>query len=158
RGLAVRTHPILGARGFFRPYRGEQKGPARASRPNRQNEVDRLLCRVEHDEQWSAASVPLADHVGEIARLGKPPVDIGHLGPARGEPEHIVRAVRPAPDQPMAWPELRMLAAQFREAANELGEIVSGSAEPGPIDPADLVVLAKGVVVALLAVGDLIAC
>src|SRR5262249_408909 len=153
-----RTRPILGAWGFFRPYRGEQKGPARAPRPSRQNEVDRLLCRVEHDEQWSAAFVPRTEHVGKIARLGKPPVDIGHLGPAWGEPEHSRGVVRAVPDQAMAWPELRMLAAQFREAANELGEIVSGPPEPGPIDPADLVVLAKGVVVAILAVGDLIAC
>ena len=43
------------------------------------------------------------------------------------------------------------------QLADELGHVVAGLAERRPVDPADLVVLAIGVVVAALAVADLVA-
>src|SRR5262249_35146473 len=61
-------------------------------------------------------------------------------------------AIEPAPAA-----DLAELPAQRGEQPNEIGEIVAGAAEALPVDPADLIVLAIGIVVAGLRIGDLVA-
>src|SRR5262245_66023985 len=52
--------------------------------------------------------------------------------------------------------ELRKALTQLRELADEIGHVVL-AAERGPVDPAGLIILAIGVVVAALAVGAFVA-
>ena len=59
--------------------------------------------------------------------------------------------------EPALAADLREFLAQCRHVADEIGEVVALAAEMFPADPADLVVLAIGVVVAVLRVADLVA-
>jgi len=74
----------------------------------------------------------------------------------RRQPFHVVGTVSLLAVQPASRPELGKVAAQPGEFANEPGEIVF-AAGLRPVNPADLVILAIGVVVAVLAVADLVA-
>ena len=53
--------------------------------------------------------------------------------------------------------DLRKALAQLGHVADEIGEVVAFAVEAFPADPADFVVLAIGVVVAVLGVADFIA-
>src|SRR3954453_15108679 len=53
--------------------------------------------------------------------------------------------------------QLRKTAAQIGEMADEIGKVFSRIAEMTPVHPADLIVLAIGVVVAALRIADLVA-
>src|SRR5215467_2858440 len=89
--------------------------------------------------------------------VGKTPVCFRHLGGIRREKQNIVASVRAATIEPTVPLKLWKLLTQLREAANERGDVLALIAQPRPVDPADLVVLAIGVVVAGLAVAHLIA-
>src|ERR1700760_4922970 len=54
-------------------------------------------------------------------------------------------------------PNLGKIVAQTRHMADEVGEVVSFAPQPLPIDPAGVVVLAIGIVIAILRIGDLVA-
>jgi hypothetical protein len=87
------------------------------------------------------------------------PVLRGHLGPGGGEPAHVLDAelgVEGAGEEaPPA--QHRQGLAQDQQALGELGEVPLVLADRLPVDPGDLVVLAIGVVVALLGAGELVA-
>ena len=95
-------------------------------------------------------------HVSQKARVRQIPIGFRHLGGLRRQPFHVVGAVRLLAVQPAARPQLGKVAAQPGEFANERGEIVF-AAGLRPVHPADLVILAIGVIVAVLAVADLVA-
>src|SRR5262249_32025437 len=61
------------------------------------------------------------------------------------------------PDQPTPWPQLGKAPAQAGELPDEIAKIFAVPAQIGPLHPSGLVVLAIRVVVAVLAVADLIA-
>src|SRR6185437_782005 len=71
--------------------------------------------------------------------------------------QHAVGAVRTSAVEPAARADLRETLAQRGHVADEIGEVVAFAAKTFPTDPADLVVLAIGVVVAALGVADLVA-
>ena len=54
-------------------------------------------------------------------------------------------------------PRQSPLAPELNEVTDKIGKILALDAQAGPIDPADLIVLAIGIVVALLAVADFVA-
>src|SRR5712671_763318 len=54
--------------------------------------------------------------------------------------------------------DLRKSPAQLAHAADEIDEVVAFATETFPVDPADFVVLAIGIVVAGLRVADFVAC
>src|SRR5262249_19433719 len=68
-----------------------------------------------------------------------------------------VGAVGAAAVQPALRAKLGELAAQPGQMADEVGEILGLVAKTVPIDPADLIVLAVGIVVAVLRIADLVA-
>src|SRR5215470_12129869 len=53
--------------------------------------------------------------------------------------------------------DLRKAPAQIGHMRDEIGEIVALAAKPVPVHPADLIVLAIGIVIAGLGVADLVA-
>ena len=98
-----------------------------------------------------------AEHIGEKAAVGEGPVLLRHLVGGRRQPQHAVGAVGAAAVEPVLGAQLRKPPAQFGEPADEVDQIVARLAEAFPADPADLVVLAIGVVVAVLRIADLVA-
>src|SRR5581483_11705059 len=72
------------------------------------------------------------------------------------QPLHAVGAIHPPPVEPALAADLAETPPELGEMCDEVGEVVI-LAEILPADPADLIVLAIGIVVAGLRVGDLVA-
>src|SRR5262249_26458276 len=75
----------------------------------------------------------------------------------RRQPQHPIGAVGAMAVEPVMAADLPKASAQRSHVADEIGEIVTIALQTFPADPAGLVVLAIGVVVAALRVADLIA-
>src|SRR5262249_44571467 len=118
---------------------------------------DRLRRRVEYDIERGSAALGRAEHVGQEAPVGENPIRFAHLLPLRREPENVKGAIGLAPGEPALRSQLCKLPAQRGELPNELGQVFAVATEARPFHPADLVVLAIGVVVAVLTVAYLIA-
>ncbi len=134
----------------------QQKLPAGIVRQLRHAEFDWLLRRVQRNIECRAAADG-AEGVGQKPALVKIPVSLGHFARLRRQPQHAERAVGFLAADPVTLRQLRETLAQRGEPTDEVGHVVVRLAESGPVDPADLVILTVGVVVAGLAVADLVA-
>ncbi len=134
----------------------------------RQNEVDRLVVRVQQQEKGvgddrRARVVELLDRIPrqaqpEAAREAVLPLLLRHLLAVGAEPREILdlRALDPAALEEPAAMEHRLLGAQADQLADEV-DLAQPRARDRPRVPGDLVVLAIGVVVAALRAADLVA-
>src|SRR5262249_10345372 len=92
-----------------------------------------------------------AEDIGEEAAVREIPVGFAHFRALWREPFDVIGAVGLLAHDPAVWLQLREAMAKARELADKVGHIVL-AAQPWPVDPAGLVVLAVGVVVATLTV------
>src|SRR6266567_662502 len=76
---------------------------------------------------------------------------------SRRQPQHAVGAVRAPAVEPALAADLAEPSAQLGQMADEAGEVFALLAKIFPADPAGLVVLAIGIVVAVLRIADLVA-
>src|SRR5581483_3573994 len=118
---------------------------------------DRRRSGIEHDEDRRLAALDRPEHIGEKAAFGKIPVRLLHFFRRWGEPQYAIGTVGAPPVEPAVRANLRKAPAYRGHAADEIDEVVLLAADTAPIDPADLIVLAVGVVVAGLRVADFIA-
>src|SRR3546814_20059858 len=79
-----------------------------------------------------------------------------HLAAVEGEPLHVLLAVLGAA-APVQEPALAQAGVRLAEGDDLAGEVEQRGIACRPVDPANGIVLAEGVVVALLAVADLVA-
>ena len=131
--------------------------PGAILRDFRQCELDGLCSRVDHDKCGRLAPLHRRQHVTQKVPVRKTPILFGHLGRLGREPQDLVRAVGPSAIEPPVTLKLREASAQLRKLANERAHVLAVAVESRPVHPADLVILAIGVVVAGLAVTDLVA-
>src|SRR6185312_10776744 len=96
------------------------------------------------------------EHVTKKAAVGEIPVLLTHLGAGRRQPLHVVGAVLFFAFEPAVRLQLRKTPAYLGERPYQLREVVI-AARLAPVDPAGGIVLAIGIVVAVLAVIDLVA-
>src|SRR4051812_7524836 len=145
----------------------EEPRPVLAIGDFRKLEVDDVVVRVRHHEErlvlaalLDAAFLRAAiEHHAEA--LGAPvlPVRLLHLGRFRGEPGHVlhieVRVVHTGEEA--AALQDGMAHADLDQALGELEELAAAVVQLRPVDPGELVVLAVGIVVAVLRVAHLVA-
>ena len=131
--------------------------PALVFRHFRQCERDLFGGGVQHDKDRRLPLFHRSQHIGEEPAVREFPVRLRHLVGGRRQPQHAVGAVRAPPVEPALAADLREAPPQLGEVADEIGEVVASLPRLLPADPADLVVLAIGVVVAGLRVADLVA-
>src|SRR5665213_1989849 len=83
------------------------------------------------------------------------PILFGHFLRGGRKPLYVVGAIVLLAGKPVVGRDLRKAVAQSRHLADESGQIVV-AAELRPVDPAGFIVLAIGIVVAALTVGNLV--
>src|SRR5262245_8572892 len=135
----------------------EHRQPAAVFRQGWKSELDLLRRCIEYNEKRRLSGLERAEHVGEKTSFWKIPVRLGHFGRLWRQPQHIERAIRPPTFDKAPPAQLGKGAPQARELRDELGHVLALAAEARPVDPADRIVLAVGVIVAILAVADLVA-
>ena len=114
-------------------------------------------CGIEHDKDRRLSLFHRAEHIGKKAAFRKLPVHFLHLFGRGREPEHAVGAVGAPPVEPAMAADLRKRRRSSVRRAMKSVRSSPSLAEICPVDPADLIVLAIGVVVADLRVADLVA-
>src|SRR5690606_30599740 len=113
--------------------------------------------------RFAPATIPFVDRVARVvhakaAGQGRGPFLVGHLPAIGGEPANVLDAATAdrAPLKEGAAREHRMLAPQPNELLYEATQSLVVPVQL-PVDPGNLVVLAVGVVVAMLRASQLIA-
>ena len=139
-----------------------------AEAPRRQREGHVLVVGVEEQQERVVLDRLAARRaVGDLLAVeedaedvggGLLPVALGHAPAVGAEPPDVgqARALALAPGQELAAAEDRVGLAQLDQALGELEVLALALAQP-PLEPGDLVVLAPGVVVAVLGAAELVA-
>src|SRR6185312_3676845 len=144
----------------------DQQLPIAAVRNLRQGELDAVVPGIEDDQQRRILAA-LADAArpgaaveqhAKAAGVAVLPTLLGHLGPGRIEPGDVADAelLVEIASQETAAAEDRVPVPKLGELFDEGDQRLAALADV-PVDPADLVVLAIGVVVAALGAGKLVA-
>jgi hypothetical protein len=121
-----------------------------------ERELDCLGRGVEHDAKRRLPLLQGPEHVGQEPALREIPILLGHLGRLRGEPQDAERAVCAAPLDEAPRSQLREAPPQSGELRHQLADVLAGLFTRRPVHPAKRVVLAISIVVAVLAVADLV--
>src|SRR6185437_1511926 len=150
-GVARRQRALSGAIGFGGV---NLHAPARNTGRGRHGDAQRLEMRVEQDQRGRRT----VDGEGDETRIRKIPIGLGHLLAVGTIPGDVL-AARGIADLAFEKMVMRQVAAapERDQPRDEIGQVLAGDTASRPIDPADLIVLAIGVVVAALAIADLIA-
>src|SRR5580704_129600 len=96
-------------------------------------------------------------HIGKKTAFRKIPVLLFHVVCRRRQPQHTIRAVGAPSVEPAAGADLRKAAAYFAHMSDKIDEVATFVARAFPANPAGLVILAIGVVIAVLGIADLVA-
>ena len=132
----------------------------RATLSFRQRKLDRLGSRIEREDMPTVAPIRLgaAEGAAEAACHRVLPIPKLHFAPIRPQPNDVFEPARPCRDSLVkpAAPKIGVVCAQQNCASYERAERFVLAAEI-PIDPARLIVLAIGVVVAALGAAKLVA-
>ena len=123
----------------------------------RQFERDRFGCGIQHDENRRLPGLNRPQHVSEKPALRKIPVLLLHLFGRRRQPQDAVGSIVAPSIEPATRTQLRKALSYFGHLAGEIDQVVAFAIEAFPVDPACFVILAIGVVVAGLRVGDFVA-
>ena len=137
--------------------RTELQAPAAAARQRRKHELDGLRRRIEHDIERRLSRLRRAERIGEKTSFREIPILLRHLGRPRRHPQHPIAAIGLAAVDETARPQLSKPPPQRGQLADQLAHVLAVAAELRPVHPANRIVLAIGVVVAALAVADLVA-
>ena len=136
----------------------------RASKHGGSVNLHEIMMGVEHDQQRRVVAAlahagrlgaPVHQHAEALRAIVVPRLG-GHLRAVGADPRHVLDVDvrdRSAPVKKRGAAQDRIFVAQARQPAEEVDQRLLLSSSMRPVDPADLVVLAIGVVVAAAACG-----